>query len=116
MSVENFKSFMQKVDQDDAVREKVKSFDQTDTPAMIAYAATIGFEFTAEDMLAVAREAGINPEDVELSEEQLEQVAGGATPAAITIPLATATIGITGAVTAATAKKLTEVVIKKSKW
>lgn len=75
MSVENFKKFGQLCAQDEAIREKVKAIGIENVDAWIAYAKNeLGLEFTKEDMKSLAKEVG--PQD-ELSEEQLEQVAGG---------------------------------------
>jgi len=91
MSVENFKKFGQRCAEDVAVREKVKAIGLDNVDGWIAYSkAELGLEFSKEDMQALAEEVG--PMD-ELSEEQLEQVAGG---------VVTSTVGIVaGCVSAA---------------
>ena len=78
MSIEQFRNFIQKVDEDESIREKVKSFDPNNSEELVSYAKSLGFEFSMQDMLDAVKEAGINPSESELSEDQLEQVAGGA--------------------------------------
>jgi len=88
MSVENFKKFGQLCAEDEAIRGKVKEIGIENIDGWIAYSKNeLGLEFTKDDMQALAAETG--PVD-ELSEDQLEQVAGG---------LATSTVGaVLGAV------------------
>ena len=75
MSVENFKKFGQLCAEDPKIREKVKEIGVENIDGWIAYSKNeLGLEFTKEDMQTLADEVG--PVD-ELSEEQLEQVAGG---------------------------------------
>jgi predicted ribosomally synthesized peptide with nif11-like leader len=75
MSVENFKKFGQLCAQDKKVRDRVKAIGVDNIDGWIEYSKTeLGLEFTKADMKAVSEEVG--PSD-ELSESQLEQVAGG---------------------------------------
>ena len=75
MSVENFKKFGQLCAEDPAIREKVKAIGIENIDSWIAYSKDeLGLEFSKEDIETLAAEVG--PEN-ELSEEQLEQVAGG---------------------------------------
>ena len=75
MSIENFKKYGQKVAEDKEVRAKAKEIGINHIDGQIAYAKTLGLEFTVKDMEELAREAGISVD--ELSEEDLEKVAGG---------------------------------------
>ena len=93
MSVESFKQFSQKVADDEAIREKVKEIGQTNVDGIIAYANQLGYSFTSDDMIATAKEAGVNVD--ELNEEQLEKVAGGVATAT-----AVAVAGVVGAAAA----------------
>ena len=75
MSVENFKKFGQLCAEDEKVREKVKQIGVENIDGWIEYSKNeLGLEFSKEDMQAMAEEVG--PVE-ELSEDQLEQVAGG---------------------------------------
>ena len=75
MSVENFKKFGQLCAEDEKIREKVKAIGVENIDGWIAYSKNeLGLEFNKDDMQALAAEIG--PTD-ELSEAQLEQVAGG---------------------------------------
>ncbi|GAK51477.1 hypothetical protein U14_02721 [Candidatus Moduliflexus flocculans] len=75
MSVENFKKFGQLCAEDPKIREKVKEIGIENIDSWIAYSKNeLGLEFTKEDIQTLANE--VRPTD-ELSEEQLEQVAGG---------------------------------------
>ncbi len=76
MSVEDFKKYGQMIAEDEKVRAKAKEIGINNVPAQMAYAKTLGLEFTADDVKVLVKESGLM--DKELSEEQLEQVAGGA--------------------------------------
>ena len=104
MSVENFKKFGQLCAEDPKIREKVKEIGVENIDGWIAYSKNeLGLEFTKEDMQTLANEVG--PVD-EMSEEQLEQVAGGfvsATAAAVVGAVAggvSAAAGVASAVVA----------------
>jgi len=75
MSVEDFKKYGQMIAEDEKVRAKAKEIGLNDLPGQVAYAKTLGFEFTREDVASVAKQAGLS--STELSEEQLQKVAGG---------------------------------------
>ncbi len=75
MSVSDFKKYGQLIAEDEKVRAKAKEIGINDVPAQIAYAKTLGLEFTPEDVTALVKESGLM--NKELSEEQLEKVAGG---------------------------------------
>lgn len=75
MSVADFKKYGQMIAEKADVREKAKAIGMNDITGQIAYAKELGLEFTVSDMQEMAKEAGLSKD--ELSEEQLEQVAGG---------------------------------------
>ena len=75
MSVENFKKFGQMCADNIEVRNKAKEIGEYNVEGLVAYSKELGLEFSVEDMQAVVDEAGITQD--ELSEEQLEQIAGG---------------------------------------
>lgn len=104
MSVEDFKKFGKLCAQDKKVREEVKKIGIENVDGWIQYAKDEhGLEFTKADMQTVSDELG--PSD-ELSEEQLEQVAGGlvsSTGAAVAGAVAGGVGAAAGGVAAATA-------------
>jgi len=71
MSVENVKKFMELVLKDKDLQQELTKAG-TDMPKIIALGAKKGLTFTPEDVKTVWEETG-----GELSEEQLEKVAGG---------------------------------------
>ena len=75
MSVADLKKFGQMIQEDPKVRQRAKEIGIANLDNQIAYAKELGLEFDKDDLQALADEAGISKG--ELSEEQLEQVAGG---------------------------------------
>lgn len=71
MSVEQAKAFIEKLDNDKAFRSRVAKAESDEARLELAKAA--GFDFTAEDLAAAIDEFSSE----ELSEEDLEAVAGG---------------------------------------
>ncbi len=118
MSMSAVQEFLTKVSEDQALQEQIAKAMESDNDrqAVAELARSKGFDFTTEELAQeiqnrenIARqqlEAG------ELSEDELESVAGGATPTLITTVAATklviASIGLAGGVTVAA--------INKSKW
>ena len=90
MSVQDLKKFGQLCAEDPVVRQKAKELGMTNLEGQVAYAKTLGLEFNADDIKALAKEAGVAGN--ELSEEQLEQVAGGC------LSTIAAVVGVVGAV------------------
>ena len=69
MSEEQLKSFLEKVKADTSLQEKLKA--AADADAALAIAKEAGFAITAEDIQSMQSR-------VELSEDEVEGVAGGA--------------------------------------
>jgi len=93
MSVENFRKFVVMTGQDKDLEEKVKAAG-TDVNALIDLGKGKGCEFTAQDMKdAYDQEVG----DKELSDEELENVAGGFVSA--TAAVVAGAVGAAAAVT-----------------
>ena len=94
MSVENLKKYGKLCEEDEKVRAKAKEIGLQDFDGQIAYAKTLGLEFSKEDAEALAKEAGLDKKD-ELNEEDLKKVAGGVVTitAAGGIMLAICTVG-----------------------
>ncbi|MDR1378383.1 MAG: Blp family class II bacteriocin, partial [Synergistaceae bacterium] len=62
--------------ENEEVRKKAKEIGIGDLDGQITYAKTLGLEFSKEDAEALTKEVGVDKKD-ELSEEELEKVAGG---------------------------------------
>ena len=75
MSVVDLKQYGQMIAEQDEVRQHAKEIGIEHLDEQMAYAKELGLEFSLEDMQALAEEAGMTED--ELSEEQLEQIAGG---------------------------------------
>lgn len=69
MSVENVRSFIKRLEEDEAFRTEFMKNSVKDEADFIKYVADAGYPFTADDMAQVRAES--------LSDEQLEAVAGG---------------------------------------
>ena len=75
MSVEDAKQYGQMIMEKEEVRKRAKEIGIADVEGQIAHARTLELDFTAEDLQALAKEAGFSED--ELSDEQLESIAGG---------------------------------------
>ena len=75
MSVEDFKKFGQMCVDDLEVRKKAREIGFDNLEGVAAYGKELGLDFSVDDMKAMADEIGVT--DQELSEEELEKVAGG---------------------------------------
>jgi predicted ribosomally synthesized peptide with nif11-like leader len=83
MSVDNVKAFFEKAADDDALQQKLKALAEREEAVyadLVETASAAGFDFTKEDARK-ARVASVR----ELSEEELEQVAGGGQFSACTV-------------------------------
>jgi predicted ribosomally synthesized peptide with nif11-like leader len=101
MSVENVRKYGQLCAENEEVRKKAKEIGIKDLNGQIAYAKTLGLEFSREDIEALVKETGLDGQN-ELSDEDLEKVAGGRT--SIT-PSTASLVAELAAVSAATAAK-----------
>jgi predicted ribosomally synthesized peptide with nif11-like leader len=72
MSLEKAKSFLNKAEEDAALREKLEALEG-DGKAAVKLGAEFGFEFTAEEFAAAMDELYYG----ELSDDELEDAAGG---------------------------------------
>ena len=95
MSVEAVKGFIEKIGRDEALAEKVKDAG-VDVSEIIALGKENGFEFTAENLKTVHEE--MNKSGAELSDEDLEKVAGGFVMATVVVASAAA-VSVAAAVT-----------------
>ena len=75
MSVENLKKFGMLCAENEDVRKRAKEIGLNDLDGLMAYGREMKLDFSSEDLAALAKEAGVSRQ--ELSEEQLELVAGG---------------------------------------
>ena len=94
MSVADLKKYGQICQEDQTVRQRAKEIGMANLDGQIAYGKELGLEFNKDDLQALADEAGMSKG--ELSEEQLEQIAGGCTT--ITILAAVAVTGALGVI------------------
>jgi predicted ribosomally synthesized peptide with nif11-like leader len=75
MSVADLKKYSQMCQEDQTVRQQAKEIGMVNLEGQIAYAKELGLQFNKDDVQTLADEAGVTKG--ELSEEQLEQIAGG---------------------------------------
>ncbi len=75
MSVADFKKYGQMIAEREEVRAQAKTIGMNNLAGQIAYAKTLGLEFSVADVTSLAKQAGATSN--ELSDAQLEQVAGG---------------------------------------
>jgi predicted ribosomally synthesized peptide with nif11-like leader len=110
MSVEDAKQYGKMIVEKEEVRKRAKEIGIADVEGQIAHARTLGLEFTTDDLQALAQEAGFSKD--ELSEEQLESIAGGLWTLTVGLALnmvagaalVYSAMGVGSAVTAATGK------------
>ena len=78
MSVENLKEYVRRCATEPELREKARSLGTADLEQHRLYSGSLGLEWSADDMMAFRKEV-IDAEGdlVDLTEEELEQVAGG---------------------------------------
>jgi hypothetical protein len=76
VSVENLKKYGQLCAEDEEVRHRAKGIGIMDVEGQIAYARSLGLEFSKEDFVDLSKEAGMGKHD-EISDEDLKGVAGG---------------------------------------
>lgn len=75
MSIENAKEFLQRMREDSEFQNKMGSFASRDEAH--PYLKEEGYDFTAEEAKIAMKEFSTVGEDGELSDKQLEHVAGG---------------------------------------
>ena len=75
MSEEQLKAFLEKVKGDTSLQEKLKA--ASDADAVVSVAKEEGFSISIDDIKAQLLELSDEAGDVELSDEELEGVAGG---------------------------------------
>ena len=73
MSIESVKTFYESLKSDEALQERVKAAD--DSATVIQIASEKGYEFTEQELERAMQEAIV---EGDLSQEELEAVAGGA--------------------------------------
>ena len=82
MSVEELKRFSEAVKKDKAMQEELKKVGK-DEAAVVAFAKGKGYDFTADELKAQAKAA-----KGELSEDQLDKVAGGVDTTVVVVAVA----------------------------
>ena len=96
MSIEALKDYSKRVMEDPEVKVEAKKLGIGDLAGQIDYAKGLGYSFSMEDIQELAKE--VAPAEGELSEEDLESVAGGF----ITVSAAAAVVGAGAAVASST--------------
>lgn len=81
MSIQSVKDFYELLQSDENLQERVKAADNSATVVQIA--SEMGYEFTEQELDRAMQEALV---DSELSEEELEAVAGAAKKKVVTDP------------------------------
>ena len=102
MSVENIKEYARRCAADPDLRAKAKAIGMTNLDGQIVNAKSLGLDWTKEDFAGFTKEMQA---EGELSEEDLENVAGGivTSTAAAVVGAAAAVVGAATAVTTTTA-------------
>lgn len=77
MSLENFCHFMQAVLSDQSVLDQVQSLEKNDIHGLLACAKTLGFEFSAEDMVTIVKQTEPKFSPAEISDSHLDDLTGG---------------------------------------
>ena len=96
MSIEALKDYSKRVMEDPEVKVEAKKLGIGDLAGQIDYAKGLGYSFSMEDIQELAKE--VAPAEGELSEEDLESVAGGL----ITVSVAAAVVGAGASVASTT--------------
>ncbi len=97
MSVENLKEYARRCAAEPELRDSAKALGASDIGGHIQHAADLGLDWTEDDMIAFRKEVLDAEGDFDsLTEEELEQIAGGA--ALVGIAIAVAVAATTGAV------------------
>ena len=109
MSVENLKEYARRCATDPELRSKAKEIGVTNLDGQISFATSLGLDWNKDDMMAFQTEIQA---DGELSEDDLESVAGGVLSAtgvaavvgavAGSVAAAAAVVGTAAAVTSTT--------------
>ena len=78
MSVENLKEYARRCAAEPELRARARAIGTEDMEAHQRHAASLGLDWTMDDMLAFRKEVtGVQGESDMLTEEDLDQVAGG---------------------------------------
>ena len=81
MSIENLKEYARRCATEPELRAKAKALGMGDAEGHMREAAALGLDWTVDDMIAFRKEVLDDGSLGELSEEDLEQIAGGAVTA-----------------------------------
>ena len=106
MSVENLKEYARRCAEDPELRAVARDIGMADMDEHMRHAEGLGLDWNRNDMVAFRKEVIDEDEDlVDLTEEELERVAGGsaATTVAVAVGVGAAVGGGVGAAAAGTA-------------
>ncbi|MCL6611574.1 MAG: Nif11-like leader peptide family natural product precursor [Peptococcaceae bacterium] len=90
--MQNLNRFVQLVGENAEIAQKVQEISFDDPKGIIAYAGELGFEFDERDLEEFGNR--MLEQSDELSEEELEQVAGGAAPVIAVFLASAAVVGV----------------------
>ena len=89
MSVEHLKEYVRRCATEPELREKAKAMGMADLEPHMRHSESLGLTWSADDMLAFRKEMIEAEEGLDdLTEEELEQVAGGVLTATLGVSLA----------------------------
>ena len=77
MSLENLKEYARRCASEPELRARAKDIGVSDIEEHMRHAGSLGLDWTMDDMLAFRKEVVDAEGDQDLSEEELEKVAGG---------------------------------------
>lgn len=97
MSIEALKDYSKRVMEDPEVKVEAKKLGLGDLAGQIDYAKGLGYSFSMEDIQELAKE--VAPAEGELSEEELESVAGGFVFVGVAAAVVSAGTGVTSTTT-----------------
>ena len=89
MSVENLKEYARRCAEEPELRARAKALGISDVEGHIQEAGSLGLHWTMDDMVALRKElVDAEGELEDLSEDELEQIAGGAVTATVAVAAA----------------------------
>ena len=98
MSVENLKEYSRRCAEEPELRARAKALGISDVEGHIQEAGSLGLHWTMDDMVALRKElVDAEGEFEDLSEDELEQIAGGAVTVTALVVTAAIAAGVAGA-------------------
>ena len=97
MSVENLKEYARRCAEEPELRAKAKALGVSDVEGHMREAGSLGLHWTMDDMVALRKELVDAEGEGDLSEEELEQIAGGAVTVTAAVVVGAVVAGVVGA-------------------